>query len=92
MKTLEDLKTQAAHCCSMVQYCTDVIKMLNGYTPEDFKFAFSIRDATVVTIPIGEDDGNFCLGMFMGWHQFYSRKLKEVEKEIVLCINGALAV
>jgi hypothetical protein len=82
MKTLHDLKKLAEHYRNMVQHCADVIKNLNGYTPDGFKFAFSIRDALILSIPIGEEEGNFCLGVFMSWHQFYSRKLKELEGEI----------
>jgi hypothetical protein len=82
MKTLHDLKKLAEHYRNMVQHCADVIKNLNGYTPDGFKFAFSIRDALILSIPIGEEEGNFCLGVFMSWHQFYSRKLKELTEEI----------
>jgi len=82
MKTLQDLKKLAEHYRNMVQHCADVIKNLNGYTPDGFKFAFSIRDALILSIPIGEEEGNFCLGVFMSWHQFYSRKLKELTEEI----------
>lgn len=91
MKTLNDLKKQASHCRDMVQYCADVIKNLNGYTPDGFKFVFSIRDSPIVSIPIGEEDGNFCVGVFMSWHQYYSRKLKEIEKEIELLPQSAAA-
>ena len=83
MKTeIQDLTTLAGHYEKMVQYCTDVIKNLNGYTPDGFTFTFTIHETPVVSIPITEEDGHFCVGVFMSWHQFYSRKLKEINAEL----------
>jgi len=79
---IQSLVRLQAHYKNMVDHCVDVLKNLNGYTPEDFKFIFTIQDNPIVSIPIGEEEGNFCVGVFMSWHQYYSRKLKEVTEDL----------
>ncbi len=73
----QDLERLLAHYQDMMDVCGDSIKQLTGQTPEKFSFIFAINDVPIVRIPIGEEDGNFCVGMFMGWYQFYSRKFQE---------------
>ena len=79
LKKLSDLKDRYSH---QVHQCTDIIKLLSGYTPKDFRFNFTIGTRQVVSIDIGSGEGNFCLGVFMSWHQYYSRKLKEVGDQL----------
>jgi len=74
---IQDLRRRYAHYQTMVDHCSDAIRQLTGYTPENFYFVFTINETPVVSIPIGEEEGNFCVGVFMSWHQFYSRKLRE---------------
>lgn len=91
MKQIEQLQQQADACRQKVQECAEVIKSLQGYTPDNFLFTFSINGATVTTVPINEEEGNFCVGVFMAWHQFYSRKLKEITATIA-AMTPAVAV
>lgn len=79
VKILNDLKDRYI---TKVHQCADVIKFLSGDTPKDFRFNFTIGTQQVVSIDIGEDEGNFCLGVFMAWHQHYSRKIREVGEQL----------
>lgn len=73
---IQDLERLCAHYQTMVDYCSDVIKQLTGCTPDHFTFTFSIHETPIVSIPISEEDGHFCLGVFMAWHQYYSKQLR----------------
>lgn len=75
---IQSLMRLQAHYTNMIDHCVDMLKNLSGYTPDNFKFTFTIQDKPIVSIPIGEEEGNFCMGFFMSWHQYYSRKLREV--------------
>lgn len=74
---IESLERLRSRYQNMVDLCSDSIKQLTGYTPDNAALTFTINSITVVSIPICEENGNFCVGFFMSWHQFYSRKLKE---------------
>ena len=74
---IQDLQRLQDHYHTMVEHCSDAIKQLTGYTPDNFKFVFTIDETPIVSIPISEEDGNFCVGVFMSWHQYFSRKLRD---------------
>src|SRR5688572_27792152 len=65
------LKARIARCEAMLETCTDVIKQLSGFTPDEFKFTFSIKNRPIVTLDIDENESRFCIGVFMQWHKFY---------------------
>jgi hypothetical protein len=79
LQTLIDL---AAHYRDMVQNCTDAIKSLSGDIPPGFRIDFFVGKVSVVGFDIREDDGHFCLGLFMSWHGYYLRKLRETETQL----------
>jgi hypothetical protein len=87
----QNLMRLCAHYQNMVDLCADAIKQLTGHTPENFTFVFAINETPIVTIPIGEEDGSFCVGVFMSWHQFYSRKHKETAA-ILMSLTAKIAV
>jgi len=83
MKTeIHTLNALADHYRSMVQNCTDAIKFLSGDIPKGFKINFSIDRIPVVAFDIGQEDETFCLGLFMSWHEYYARKLGEVQTQL----------
>lgn len=90
MKTeIHELQRLQAHYRVMLDMCTDSIKQLAGYTPDSFKFTFSIKDKPIVSFDIAEQEGQFCISFFMSWHQFYRKKLTEITSEIDIVAQGA---
>lgn len=72
-----ELQIEVDHYRFMANQCHDIIHQLTDCTPENFKMTFSINDRPIVVIPINEAEGNFCMGFFMSFHQFYAKQLKD---------------
>jgi hypothetical protein len=78
------LQEQAAFCRTRIDQCADIIKQFSGDVPTGFTFTFSIRRVPIVDFELTEGEGNFAVSFFMGWHQYYSRKLQQINKELAL--------
>lgn len=74
---LQELERLLTYYQTMADTCSDTIKQLIGYTPDDFSFTFSIKNKAVVTIPITQENASFCLGTFMAWAAHYKRQWRE---------------
>lgn len=77
MNEIQTLKANAEHYQLRANQCVDIIKQLQGYTPDKFTFTFSIGAQTITTFDIGPMEGNFCVGIFMSWHSYYLRLMNE---------------
>lgn len=78
------MQEQAEFCRMRVDQFADMIKQFIGDVPTDFVFTFTIRDVPIINFALTEAEGDFAVGFFMSWHQYYSRKLKQIEKELAL--------
>lgn len=82
--TSQSLQEQAEFCRMRVDQFADMIKQFIGKVPTDFVFTFTIRDVPIMNFELTEAEGDFAVGFFMAWHQYYSRNLKRIEKELAL--------
>jgi hypothetical protein len=76
------LREQAFHYRQQIDKCVDAIKMLQGYTPKDFTFRFTIGSAQIFSFDIQEQEGDLCISFFMMWRSFYSKKLTDIQKAL----------
>lgn len=81
---LQACQARILHYSERIQQCRDVIKQLQGFTPENFTFTFTIKEKPVVTFEIEESEGNFCVSFFMCWHQYYNNQLNNQKKLLAI--------
>jgi hypothetical protein len=79
---VQHLERLRAHYQKMADLCEDVVKMLIGYTPDDFSFTFTIKKKAVIEIPITKDNAAFCLGTFMSWAGYYKQLLRKTNEQL----------
>lgn len=82
----QQLYAKTAYYNQRISECTEIIKGITDSAPEGAKFVFSIRgllqEVTVVSLDINEDESQFCIGVFMSWHTFFTNRLKELQAKI----------
>lgn len=83
---LSQLEHEAEHCRDMKRICREVIKQFTGKTPPDSELTLSVDGKKVVSIPIGDREGDFCLGTFMRWYDHYNKRFKEAVKAVGIAI------
>jgi hypothetical protein len=71
------LERELAYYKAKAQECTDIIKLLTGYTPDHCAITFSVKKNPIVTFEVGEPELNFSIGFFMSWHSFYTKRIQE---------------
>lgn len=71
------LERELAHFKAKSQECTDIIKQLMGYTPDQCVVIFSVKKNPIVQFEIGAPEMTFSLGFFMSWHTFYTQRIRE---------------
>lgn len=76
------LPQRAAICRERIDQCADIIKQLQGDTPDGCKITFSIRSATIVKFDIDDSESWLMLSLFMGWLNFYRKELKRITQEM----------
>jgi len=87
MNQIHQLYAKTAYYQQRISECTEIIKGVTDSTPAAAKqFVFSIRgllqEVTVVSLDINEDESQFIIGVFMSWHTFFSKRLKELQAKI----------
>lgn len=81
MPKIQSTQDSIAFCRNAIDHCSDAIINLQGEIPNDFKFAFTFNGRQILAFDVSEDEANFAVGIFMSWHQFFSRKLKVLMRE-----------
>lgn len=83
---IQQLNAKTAYYQQRISECTEIIKGLTDSAPAGAKFVFSIRgllqEVTVVSLDVNEDESQFCIGVFMSWHTFFSNRLKELQAKV----------
>lgn len=70
------------------QECTDVIKQLTGYTPENFTISFSVSKQPILSFDVGVQEMNFAVGIFMSWHSYYTQRIRE-HQQVLRALQAA---
>lgn len=83
---IHQLYAKTAYYNQRINECTEVIKGITDSAPVGAKFVFSIRgllqEVTVVSLDVNEDESQFCIGVFMSWYTFFSKRLTELQAKI----------
>ncbi len=71
------LERELTYFQAKAQECTDIIKLLTGYVPDQFAVTLSVNKTPIVSFEVGALEMNFSIGIFMSWHSFYTQRIKE---------------
>lgn len=74
-----DLTSHITTYQEKVDICRDAVNMLNGMTPDNFVFTFTIKGCPVITFEIGENEADVCLSYFTYMCQYYGRVLDQLK-------------
>jgi hypothetical protein len=79
LKPLDDsIQDRAAFCRDRIEHCEEILRQLQGYTPDEFKFTFTIKTATIAAFDIGEQESWFVMAFFLAWNDYYKKELKRI--------------
>lgn len=81
MPKIQSTQDRIAFCRDAIDRCSDAIKNLQGDIPENFNFSFCFNGVPILTFDVCADEANFATGFFMSWHQYFSRRLRELTRE-----------
>lgn len=67
------LEADLSYFQSKQDECSDIIKQLTGYDPQNLSLTISVEKQPIVTFAVGKRELNFTIGCFMSWHSYYGK-------------------
>lgn len=72
----------AAFCRTRIEDCSEILKQLQGFTPDGFKFTFTIKSATIAVFDVADNESWFVMTFMLAWLDYYKKELKRVSQAV----------